>query len=297
MGEYFKKRGSQRGSQKNVNENYYKKHFGGQQRQVSRSNVTKKKFSNAEVDKLRTLVELQNKREHNKYYSIKVDREVVVPKTNDPRQFDYFTQFVDQGTEAVEIHLYHGQSNNCNKHILYFNETPQGVNGVSPDQINEIVKNAIEEDRRINHIEYMEKRLEELEEENESLHEEIDELKAKTDFSALGDLAKAGFNAWAVSKSGGTLGEAPQSEIKQESEVEVEIEQETTEEDKEHDKAKSNLMNLADKYEADSVNILAHLAEKMLKNPQMEKEALELFKKYSKESQKSQKQHESNKET
>jgi len=270
---------------KNKQKNYYQKHFGGHQKQAPRSNVTKKKYNNAEVEKLRTLVELQNKRGHKKYYSIKVDGEVVVPKTNDPRQFDDFMQFVDQVTEAVEIHLYHGQSNNCNRHILYFNEAPQAMNGVSPDQVNEIVKNAINEDRKLNHLEYMEKRLKELEEENESLYEEIAELKSKTDFAALGDLAKAGINAWAVSKKGGTLGEAPQSEAKPNSEVEVELE-EKQEEDPEHDKAKSDLINLANKYEAESVNALAHIAEKMLNNPQMEQEALELFKKYSRGSQK-----------
>ena len=246
-------------------------------KQAGRSNVSKKKYSNAEIEKLRTLVEFQNKHGHKKYYSIKVDGEVVVPKTTNVHQFDSFIQFVDQSTQAVEIHLYHGQSNNCNKHILYFNEPPQSVNGITPDQINEIVKNAIEEDRKLNHLEYLEKRLKELEKENESLCEEIEELKSKTDLAALGDLAKAGLNAWAATKNQTTLGATPEKENTPEAEVEVEED----DEEPHHTKAKENLMSLANKYEAESVNVLAHIVEKMLQNPQMEKEALELFKKYS----------------
>lgn len=262
--------------------NYYQDHFGTEKQENRRSNVSKKKYSNAQVNKLRTLIELQNKGNNRKFFCIKVDGEVVVPKTNHPNRFDDFIQFVDQGTESVEIHLYHGHSNNCNKHILYFGEEEKSLNGVSPDQVNEIVKNAINEERKTAYLSQLEKEIEDLEEKNEALEELVEELKKKTDFSELGSLAKAGISAWITSQGGKppTLGEAPKTTSDTEVTVEGVDEEKNFSEDSEENKAIEKILRLVSKYDTHSALIMVHYAEMLLVNPKVRKEGMALLKKY-----------------
>jgi len=101
-------------------------------------------------------------------YEIIVDGFKVVRRTNDPAMFSLFEKYVDSDTKSMEVLLYTGASNNNDKRIFYFGDTPkEGLNGLDIDsRIDEQVQRKLKE-----------KEYESLKQENEELRQEVRELE------------------------------------------------------------------------------------------------------------------------
>lgn len=92
----------------------------------SKQRVFTKKFVDESVNKLKRLVVNFNERGDERFYAIKVDNEFCVSKTSNSNYFDDYKEFIDGTTESIEVVMYFGNSNNCNRHIFYLKENALG---------------------------------------------------------------------------------------------------------------------------------------------------------------------------
>lgn len=203
-----------------------KKKWNGKRNVPSRSSqrIFTKSYSDEAVDRLKRLLENQKQRGEERFYGIKVDGEFCVYKTTNLRMFDDYKEFVDSSTEAIEVILYFGNSNNCNRHLFYLKDKPlSGIN--SPVDVDKKIEEALAKKDQEYLIKSLKEKVAEQEELIEQLEEELEELKGKTD---LRGLLKDG-----IALMGAFKGQTPPTlsgtETSQnQSEVEVEVNDEGT---------------------------------------------------------------------
>ncbi|NGF77176.1 hypothetical protein G5B10_14905 [Fluviicola sp. SGL-29] len=163
-----------------------KKKWNGKRNVPSRSSqrIFTKSYSDEAVDRLKRLLENQKQRGEERFYGIKVDGEFCVYKTTNLRMFDDYKEFVDSSTEAIEVILYFGTSNNCNRHIFYLKDKPlSGIN--APVDVDKKIEEALAKKDQEYLIKSLKEKVAEQEELIEQLEDELEELKGKTDLRGL----------------------------------------------------------------------------------------------------------------
>jgi len=152
----------------------------------SKQRVFTKKYVDESVEKLKRLIKNYNERGNERFYAIKVDNEFCVSKTSNPKYFDDYKEFIDGTTESMEVTIYFGNSNNCNRHIFYLKENTLG--NVEPNvdkKISEALRKRDQEhliESLKNQVEQQEEYIQQLEEELEKIAEES---KSKTDIQGI----------------------------------------------------------------------------------------------------------------
>ena len=194
-----------------------------------------KSYSDEQVGRLKRLLQNQHQREAERFYAIKVDGEFCVYKTSNVRIFDEYKEFVDGKTETVEIILYFGRSNNCNRHIFYLKDQPQ--NGLSGVDVEAQIQEALERQEQKHHIESLEGIVEEQEQIIDGQEKELEELRGKHDVRGMIQDGLSLLNAYNKSKTpdSGLAGTKPASsevEFEARNESEKETQKEETEEQK-----------------------------------------------------------------
>ncbi|MBK7128237.1 MAG: hypothetical protein IPM74_12580 [Crocinitomicaceae bacterium] len=142
-----------------------------------------KNYSDDNVSRLKKLLLNPSQGHGERFYAIKVDGEFCVYRTSNPRSFDDYKEMIDGSTETVEVILYFGQSNNCNRHIFYLKE--KSLNGADPIDFDKKIKDALEKNDQAHLIVSLQQKVDDQEELIDELQEELEELRKKTDMTSL----------------------------------------------------------------------------------------------------------------
>jgi len=145
--------------------------------------VFTKKYNSESVERLKRLIQNHTDRGEERYFAIKVDNEFYVNKTSNPRYFDDYKEFIDGTTESIEVVMYFGKSNNCNRHIFYLKENSLG--NVAPVDVDKKIEDALKKKDQDYLIKSLQDKVKEQSEYIENLEEELDDLSSKTDIRGL----------------------------------------------------------------------------------------------------------------
>lgn len=140
--------------------------------------ITRQKYNSGKISLLRQL--LFNNKQSGKPtdYEIRVDDMKVVPRTNDPEQFDNHEEFVNEETHSVIIILYDGQSRKNTRHIFEMKEEPKPEqNPMSGVDIDKMVDEKVTQVRKQWEYEQLEKENTALKEKKEEAEEYISKLQ------------------------------------------------------------------------------------------------------------------------
>ncbi len=137
----------------------------------------KEKYEQRKIDNLIQYLRLYRQKEQPIDFEILVDGFKAVRRTSDPEMFSMFENFVTADTQAIEVLLYQGTSNNNEKRIFYFGDLPkekpkeEALSGVDvQNMVNEQVKHKLQE------IEFKA-----LQDENKELKHLVAELEKEID--------------------------------------------------------------------------------------------------------------------
>jgi hypothetical protein len=135
----------------------------------------KEKYEQRKIDNLVQYLRLYNEKGQPIDYEILVDGFKAVRRTSDPDMFTMFENFVTADTRSIEVLLFTGSSNNNEKRIFYFGDTPkekdEGLSGVE-------VQNMVTE--QVNQ-KLQEKEFKALREENNDLKKHINDLEGEVE--------------------------------------------------------------------------------------------------------------------
>jgi hypothetical protein len=136
---------------------------------------SKEKYDPKKVERLEEHLRLYYDKGQPIDFEIVVDGFKVVRRTNDPNMFAMYENFVDADTKSIEILLYTGSSNNNDKRIFYFGETPkEGLSGV---EVEAKIKEGVNQELRERDYEALEKEHQKSLSDIKKLNEEIEELE------------------------------------------------------------------------------------------------------------------------
>lgn len=141
--------------------------------QKKRARAVVEDYTPERVQRLKRIIEnLQNKGRI-KMYSITIDGEIIVAKTEDIEEFDDHLDFVEADSKVIEIRTFFGSSPNCNLYQFYVNGMPrQTSGGLGAIEINDRIQEAL-------YKQQLETSINLLEKDNKNLQDQILLLKKK----------------------------------------------------------------------------------------------------------------------
>jgi len=147
--------------------------------------VTNDNYDQLKIDKLKHFLETQAERGIAKPFEIFVDNLKVVPKTEDPKEFDTYEFYMNEDTEKVRILIYNSNLSPRNDQYCFYVQKTAGsksLNGLG--EIESIVQEKLaardrehEMNRLREELETTKQELEETEEYAEKLEKEIQSFK------------------------------------------------------------------------------------------------------------------------
>jgi hypothetical protein len=142
-------------------------------------------YDQLKIDKLKHYLEMQAQKGQAVPFELFVDNLKVVPRTEDPKEFDNYEFYMNEDTEKLRILIYsYGQSprNDQYCYMVQKNKLDKGLNGLG--EIENIVQEKLaardrehEMNRLREELDATKQELEESEEYNEKLEKEIEFLK------------------------------------------------------------------------------------------------------------------------
>lgn len=138
--------------------------------------IIKQPYNGAKVGHIRQL--LLNNAQAGKPvdYEIRVDDLKVIPRTNDPEQFDDHEEFITEDTGSVLFILYDGTSRRSTRHLFLLKqktEEPKPVEkepGLSGVEVDKLINDKLREEKR-------QWQYEQLEKENQQLQKQLEEAE------------------------------------------------------------------------------------------------------------------------
>lgn len=184
------------------------------------SQVITERYSKENLEWLKELVETSYRDGKPKYYDIRVNHEIVVPKNSDADKFDGYLRYFTPSSKMVEVRMYHGSSPNCNKYVFVNQEQLAGAPSVDKQ-----IEKALREDR-------MQREIEELRAENLKLKKKNKKYKASAQkgkpLQQLRGLFMDAASAYKSFQTEGAIHGLPENQNDQDdSQVSVEIESES----------------------------------------------------------------------
>lgn len=147
--------------------------------------VNNENFDQLKIDKLKYFLEDMNNKGLPRPYEIFVDGLKVVPKTEDPKDFDSYEYYMNEDTEKVRILIYNTNLSPRNDQYNFFvqkNRQDKSLNGLG--EIDNIIQEKLaardkeyETQRLKEELEETKAKLVEAEEYHETLLEEMEDLK------------------------------------------------------------------------------------------------------------------------
>lgn len=240
----------------------------------SSQHIFTKSYSDNAVDNLKRLIQNQRQRGGERFYAIKVDGEFCIYKTSDVRMFDDYKVFVDATTESVEVVLYFGRSNNCNRHIFYLKDKP--LSGTpAPVDVDKKIEEAMAQKDQEYLIKNLKKKVKRQAAIIEEQEEELEELRKKTDFKSIVTNGIALLGAFNANKSAATtaLSGTPKAETSGDTNAEItinDVSSEENSEEKEDDKEKKEMFEeVYDHLGSKGMNTMINLMEAVSQSEEM----------------------------
>jgi len=134
--------------------------------------ITSETYSEAGMERIKRLLHNFSDAGEPKLYSVLVDGEMVVPKTENPDVFDTHRDFVNELTREVIVRLYFGSSPNCNTYKFSVAK-PNTISGVSTPE-NQIAQ-ALENQRKEMQILTLKGKVKRLKKKNLKLKQSLEE--------------------------------------------------------------------------------------------------------------------------
>ncbi|MBS1633514.1 MAG: hypothetical protein JST10_13180, partial [Bacteroidetes bacterium] len=145
--------------------------------------VTNENFDQLKIDKLKHFLEDMAAKGQPRPFEIFVDSLKVVPKTEDPKDFDAYEYYINEDTEKIRILIYNSNLSPRNDQYCFYlqkNKTDKSLNGLG--DIDNLIQEKIaardrehEAIRLKNELESTQKQLAEAEEYIEELEQKLSE--------------------------------------------------------------------------------------------------------------------------
>lgn len=142
--------------------------------------ITHDNYDQLKIDKLRHYLEDMTAKGHAKPYEIFVDSLKVVPKTEDPKDFDNYEYYMNEDTEKVRIVIYNSNLSPRNdQYCFYVKQLKQekGLNGLG--DIENIIQEKLQARDREHEVKRMQEELEETKKKLDDAEDYIEELEEK----------------------------------------------------------------------------------------------------------------------
>lgn len=242
----------------------------------NQSRTSEEPYSVERLDALKKIIFHFYENELPKFYSIFIDGEMVVPRTDDPEKFDTYKVFMEPHTQMVEVRTFFKTSPNCKIYQFKLRETYKGsLNGLGAVEVNEKIEQALKQQKLETTIMMLEKDKSFLEEQILGLKKKLKgfkKLQAQLDEKQLdlGDLLTKGMQLYGVVKGQGVPALDGQVQGLPQSEQPVEIEKETSEADQKFEALKSE-------YSEKQLTKAINAFELFAKHPELREEFQELI--------------------
>lgn len=164
--------------------------------------VTNDKYDQLKIDKLKHFLQDMTAKGQPRLYEIFVDNLKVVPKTEDPKEFDNYEYYMNEDTEKIRILIYNSAATPRNDQYCFYvqqNKTDKPGNGLG--DLDGIIQEKLDaRDREYEmvrlkeELEEVKQQLEEAEEYNEKLEQQLADANSnryklgKLDLVGLGTL-------------------------------------------------------------------------------------------------------------
>lgn len=156
--------------------------------------INNENFDQLKIDKLKHFLEDMAGKGQARPYEIFVDALKVIPKTEDPKDFDSYEYYMNEDTEKIRILIYNSNLSPRNDQYSFFvqkNRQDKSLNGLG--EIDALIQEKLtardkeyETNRLKEELEETKKQLEEAEEYSESLEAQLED--AKTNKYKLGNI-------------------------------------------------------------------------------------------------------------
>jgi hypothetical protein len=156
--------------------------------------VTNDNYDQLKIDKLKHFLEEMASRGHARPFEIFVDNLKVIPKTEDPKEFDNYEYYMNEDTEKVRILIYNSNLSPRNDQYCFYVQKNKGektLNGLG--EIETIVQEKLTARDKEYELTHLKKELEETRQQLEESEEYADQLEqqleeAKSNKYKLGKL-------------------------------------------------------------------------------------------------------------
>lgn len=127
-------------------------------------------YSPGELTRQKNLLEDRYENGQTRDYRIHVDGIEVVPRTDDPTEFDRYERYVNENTKSITLTLYHNSSRNGDKLIYRTGNDPQADAGLGGVEVQQLIQKAIADERQ-------QVEMQNLKSENEDLRDQVKQLE------------------------------------------------------------------------------------------------------------------------
>lgn len=142
--------------------------------------ITHDNYDQLKVDKLKHYLEDMASKGHARPYEIFVDSLKVVPKTEDPKDFDNYEYYMNDDTEKIRIVIYNSNLSPRNDQYCFYvkqHKQDKGLNGLG--DIDNIIQEKLTARDKEHEVKRMQEELEETKKRLEDADEYIEELEEK----------------------------------------------------------------------------------------------------------------------
>jgi hypothetical protein len=146
--------------------------------------VTNDNYDQLKIDKLKHFLEEMAQRGFARPFEIFVDNLKVVPKTEDPKEFDNYEYYMNEDTEKIRILIYNSQHTPRNDQYCFYvqknkTEKPNAINGLG--EIDAIVQEKFSAREKEYELQRLQKELEDTKQQLEESEEYAEELEKQLD--------------------------------------------------------------------------------------------------------------------
>ena len=261
--------------------------------------VTNDKYDQLKIDKLKHFLHDMATKGSARPYEIFVDNLKVVPKTEDPKDFDNYEYYLNEDTEKIRILIYNSALSPRNDQYCYYlqkHKIENSSNGLG--ELESIIQEKLSARDREYELSQLKKELEETKQQLDEAEDYADQLEqqlseAKTNKYKLGklDLVELGgvvLENLAIKNSpalkriglGGVLGAAGQAEEPKAEETEASFQKksnETPDLNPEHLQYIPVLQNLDQAFQKQDLEIVMQILQKFSQEPEHLKTVAELL--------------------
>lgn len=147
--------------------------------------ITHDNYDQLKIDKLKHFLEDMSAKGHGKPYEIFVDSLKVVPKTEDPKDFDNYEYYMNDDTEKIRIVIYNSNLSPRNDQYCFYvkqHKQDKGLNGTG--DIEAIIQEKLSARDREHEVKRMQEELEETKKKLDDAEDYITELEDKLELSS-----------------------------------------------------------------------------------------------------------------